>query len=169
MRIFRRPGPPREVLAALKLDRKEYVIAWASAADGSHVVATDRALRATGPLGGVRLEWHEIAEATWREGVLRVVEERSTQGSRPRMHTWLFDRPGLLPDAVRDRVTTSIVVNQHVRLIGRSGVRIIGRRVPGSDELAWTLRFDAAFDASDPQVRAMAEAELADLRRQLGA
>lgn len=169
MGIIGRPGPPREVVAALGLEQGEHVIGWAQAADGSDVAATDRALRSVGPLGALRLDWHQIATATWREGVLRVVEGRAEPGRRPPMHTWLLERPGLLPDAVRDRVTASIVVNQHVRLVGRSGVRILGRRAPGTDELVWTLRFDPDLDPADPQLRALADAELADLRQQLGA
>lgn len=168
-RIFWRAGPPRAVVAALRLGKGERVIAWAQAADGGHVVATDRALVATGE-PELRLDWHEIAEATWREGVLRVVEGRAAPGQRrPPTHSWLLPQPGLLPDAVRDRVTSSIVVNQHVRLVGRSGVRILGRRAHGADELVWTLRFDPDLDPADPQVRALADAELADLRARLGA
>jgi hypothetical protein len=153
----------------LGLDKGERLIAWARAADGSDVAASDRALRAVGPAGRLRLDWHEIAEATWREGVLRVVEGRVEPGRGPRWHTWLLDDPGLLPDAVRDRVTASIVVNQHVRLVGRAGVRILGRRAAGADDLVWTLRFDAGLDPADPQLRALADAELASLRAQLGA
>jgi hypothetical protein len=167
--IFRRLGPPRRLVAALGLNRGEHVIAWAQAAQGSSLVATDRALHATGPQGGLRLEWHQIAEATWRESVLRVVVSRAQPGQPPGIHTWLLQRPGLLPAAVRDRVTASIVVNRHVRLVGRSGVRILGRRAPGVDELIWTLLFDPDLDPTDPTLRTLADAELADLRQQLGA
>jgi hypothetical protein len=167
--IIRRSRPPRDVAAALSLDRGEHVIAWAHAAEGSSLVATDRALRVTGPQGDIRLDWHQIAEATWRESVLRVVAGQAQPGRPPLIHTWLLQRPGLLPDAVRDRVTASIVVNRHVRLVGRSGVRILGRRAPGVDGLVWTLRFDPDLDPADPTLRALADAELAELRQQLGA
>jgi hypothetical protein len=166
--IIRRPGPPRHVVAALGLERGEHVIAWAQAAQGGSLVATDRALRAIDTPGDLRLDWHQIAEATWRESVLRVVEGRAQPGRPPRIHTWLLQRPGLLPAAVRDRVTASIVVNRHVRLVGRSGVRILGRRAPGVDGLLWTLRFDPDLDSADPTLRALADAELADIRQQLG-
>jgi hypothetical protein len=167
VRRWRRPGLPADVAARLDLSRGEHVIATARTMDGRWLIATSNSLLVTREDSPTqRLDWRRIIEATWRQGVLQIVT--STQG-RPESFRWyLEDDPGLLPDAVHDRVTSSIVVNQHVRLRDRAGVRIIGRRVPDTDDLAWTLSFDRGLDPDDPQLRALADAELRELRQQLG-
>lgn len=162
MRLPRRDAPSREDLAAVGVPEGERVLAAARDAAGGWLVATTHALH--GLAGGAphRLEWHRIARATWEEGVLDVRVPRELP------LRWRVDVPGRVPDVVRDRVTASIVIDTHARLVGRAGVRIVGRRRPGAEEPDWTLTFDQGLDPADPQVRALADAALADLRRQLG-
>ena len=47
-------------------------------------------------------------------------------------------------------------------------MRIVGRRVPGAEDLAWQLVFDPGTDPSDPLVRAQAEHALQSARRAIG-
>jgi hypothetical protein len=59
-------------------------------------------------------------------------------------------------------------VQRHVALRGEAGARFLGRRVPGSTDLRWSVVFDAGLDPRDPVLRARADDALAVLRSSLG-
>jgi hypothetical protein len=182
--IPRRRSLPADVRLALGLARGEHVIAYApaeppSSASGgppTYAVATDRALYLPGPESGYeRLGWETIARATFGEDGVLHVTPAGEPGSAPPVHRLLLEEPGRLPDAVHDRVTSTIVVSHHVRLRGRAGVRLIARRRPGAvatgpvaEELVWSMSFDKGLDPSDPEVLDAAADALADVRRQMG-
>ncbi len=153
----RRRKPP----AALqpKVDRDERIIAWAPSTDGAAVVVvTTRGLFLPGR--AERLGWHQIHKATWSGSDLTVVPS-----------VWVEDRegyavmaddapvvvglsnPGGVPAAVRDRVTRSVAYTAHHSLPG-GGVRVVARRVPGSDGVAWHVRYDPGTDIGDPEMLA---------------
>jgi hypothetical protein len=170
VRLFRRRGIPADALAALGMQRSDHAIAAARTTDGRWVVATGENL-VVGPAPETsdnvrRLPWEGIGAAAWRDDLLEV--SVSFPRRPPERIALRFDEPGRLPEAVRDRVTASIVVNEHVRIDGRLGVRIVGRRRAGEDPLIWTLAFDRGLDVNDPWVRGRAEEELARLREMTG-
>ncbi|HEU5157673.1 MAG TPA: hypothetical protein VFU43_11815 [Streptosporangiaceae bacterium] len=153
------PAGPRPTL-----ERGEHILAFAATRDGSHVVATDRALHLPGPSDGfVRLPWESVEQAAWRDGWLHV---RATADAGEH-HIRLTD-PGSVPETVQERVTATIVVNHQAALPGGGHVRIVGRRRPGGDAVRWTFVFDAGLDPDDPELRAQAGHLLAGLRRQTG-
>ena len=160
-----RPAVPAEVRARLRLDRGERVLAGASLAGGGHAVATDRALLLPTGDDWLRLPWHRVTQAHWDADaqVLEVEEAGSAPGHRLRLA-----EPSLLPETARERVTASILVSEHVRLVGRAGVRIVARRRHDSSEAAWQLVFDRGVDPGDPVIRAQAEHALEVLRAQTG-
>ena|SRR5437868_6357032 len=156
MSIFHRL--PTTVRKGLTTEPGERVLTFTEGPDG-HVVATSLALY----LGdGTRVPWQRIDKATWDEEGLLVV---TTDGARLSAKV---NEPRMLPEAVRERVNASIVVNKYVRLPGRGGVRMVARRVPGSDEFGWTVLFDEEEDAADPGARAQAEQALQALRLSMG-
>lgn len=133
------------------------------------MVATDRALHLPGGehLGRERIGWEHIDHATWRDDRLLVRQLAGDRGEARELRLRLSE-PRTLPQAVRERITATIVVNRYFRLIDERGMRIIGRRRPGSDAIAWTFVFDSGLDPDDPELRATAEQLLQDLRRQTG-
>lgn len=156
MSIFHRLPP--EVRKGLATEPGERVLTFTEGPDG-HVVATDLALY----LGdGTRLPWQLIDRATWDEDLLRLT---TTDGV---LHLARVTEPRRLPEAVRERVNSTIVVNKYVRLPGRGGVRLVARRAPGSDDFGWTLVFDEGLDPEDPGLLAQAEQALEGLRRSMG-
>lgn len=161
---MRRAGPPAEVRASLGLEPGEHVIAHATTPDGGFVVATDRALHLP---GGGHVGWDRVEHATWKGGWLQV-REVTARGEQPRQHNLRLAEALALPEAVRERVTASIVVNRYARLTGGRGVRVVGRRRAGSDSIRWTLIFDPGLDPDDPDLRAMAEQVLQNVRIQTG-
>ena len=80
----------------------------------------------------------------------------------------VLDAPGNIPEVVNERVKASVLVQQHVALIGDKGVRLVARRKPGDTAIMWRVTFDAGVDANDPAVRAAADDALAELRASLG-
>lgn len=163
MRLRRRAAPPAEVLALL--DGHERVVAWAGVQDGTAVVATPRGLWWPGPEGYRRIGWQFVDKATWREGVLSVIEADLVDDvllvDRPAIHATLSE-PRDLPPTVRQRVEGNVVRSELVDVLGGTA-RVVGRRVPGRDGLVWWARLsDGTPDT--PQVRALVTARLAALR-----
>jgi hypothetical protein len=145
----------------------ERLLAWGSCDDGAFVVATDRSLVLPEPGGGTRaVRWESVAQASWQDERLEVVETGG--GGRGRRTTVLeVLEPGALPETLRERVTSTIVVSEHVDLVGEQGARITARRSPGGADLTWVVTFDAGLDARDPVLREAADAAVARLKGQV--
>jgi len=163
-KAWRRGRPPAEAREAVPAG--ERLLTWGVCEDGALVVATDCSLLLPEP-GGVRaVRWESVAQASWQDDRLEVVETGG--GGQGRRTTVLsVPVPGALPEALRERVTATIVVSEHVDLVGERGARITARRPPGGDELTWVVTFDAGLDARDPALRAAADAAVARLKGQV--
>ncbi|TMR89608.1 hypothetical protein [Nonomuraea basaltis] len=149
---------PADVRKSLATEPRERVLTFATSSDG-HVVATNLALFLS---DGTRVPYEEIDKASWDEDGLRVL---TMDGTR---HFERISEPRMLPETIRERVNSTIVVNKHVNLPGRGGVRLVARRRPGGEVLGWTLVFDDGLDPSDPGLRAQAEQALEGVRRSMG-
>ncbi|GAB2804676.1 hypothetical protein GCM10027176_06950 [Actinoallomurus bryophytorum] len=153
MRLTRRRNLPE----GLTLDKGERVLAVSG-----DTVATDAALHFQDGAGFTRLPWERVEQAVWKDGLLVV---REVGGDR---HTVHLTEPGSVPETVRERVTSTVVVSTHVKLPG-GGVRIAARRpARGSGEPRWTLVFDPGLDPTDAGLLAQAEQAMEELRRQTG-
>jgi hypothetical protein len=139
MALFRRrrlPQSYRDLFA-----RGERTLAWAARADGPGtglVVATNLGLW----IDRERIGWHEISKAKWDNPVLVITMTEVVDGDvdpvvirdRTPLKLTLAD-PGHLPHQVYQRVTHSIVSSE----LQPDGSRLVGRRMPGVDGVAWTL------------------------------
>jgi hypothetical protein len=164
--LFRRPKPPAEVTA--RLERHDRLLAWGTLDGGGYAAATRLGLLYGGPHGYEgRLGWHEIDKVAWADGVMEIIPDTEVADGvvepLPPLRL-VFTEPGEMPVVVRDRVTRSIVVNTHHRFGGGGGVRVLARRVAGQDGLRWLLRYDRGTDRENPELRAEAEALLAEVR-----
>ena len=164
----RRSRVPAEALRVVSLAPGERALTSAPLVPRGHAVATERALLLGSDAGdeGERLPWWQMLGASWEGEGLRLTVEVLEAG-RPRVRRLELAEETLLPEAVRERVQSSIVVSRHVRLSGRGGVRLVARRIPGQDELVWQEVFDAGVDPSDPAVRTEVAAALQELRGQM--
>jgi hypothetical protein len=144
----------------------ERLLAWGVCDDGALVVATDRSLVLPEPGGARAVRWESVAQASWQDERLEVVETGgSGQGRRTTVLSVL--QPGALPEALRERVTATIVVSEHVDLVGERGARITARRSPGASDLTWVVTFDAGLDPRDPALREAADAAVVRLKGQV--
>jgi len=144
----------------------ERLLAWATTADGTVVGGTRDALYLP-----ERLPWEQVEAAVWdrESGTLRV-REVGAWGEPRREHALVMDEPPRLLQLVRERVTASVVLQRHVPIHGRLGVRVIARRAPGGhDEPTWVYEFDEGVDPADPDVRRAAAEAMAAAREELGA
>ena len=157
---MRRPRPD------VPLARGESVLAWAEAADGTVVAGSRDALY----LGGVRLPWERVEAADWDRDEDRLrVSEVGTWGESRAEHTFTFEEPGRLLELVRERVTASVVLQRHVPVDGRRGLRVIARRAPRGDQpVAWFYEYDEGVDPHDPGVSQAAADALRTAREELG-
>jgi hypothetical protein len=150
-RLFRARGLPRDFTGELTPD--EAVLAVASVRGGGYLVVSTLGLWLP---DGRRLGWHLVSKATWRNGVLTVVEARETGTVGPRgaddpgRAVLLADRPpvrfaladpGKVPETVHARVTGSIRSRHHRDLPG-GGAWFVQRKVPGMDGIVLQVRPD---------------------------
>ncbi|MCW2795289.1 hypothetical protein [Nocardioides sp.] len=159
MKVSRRERAPIDVV------RGERVLAWAQSAEGP-VGGTRDALY----VPDARIPWEQVETAEWDTdfSVLRVSEVGSWGVARP-VHVLTFDEPGRLLELVRERVSASIVLQRHVAIEGRRGVRVIARRAPHGDRpLSWLYEYDEGIDPDDALVRQAAGEALAAARDEVG-
>lgn len=152
----------------LEVGRGERVLAWATTEDGTTIGGTRDAFY---PGDGSRIGWEQIERATWnRDDRQLEVSEVGQWGQPRREYAFTVDEPQRLLQLVRERVTSSVVIQRHVPLRGRAGVRVIARRAPrGASDLTWFFEYDEGIDPADPQVSAAAAAALAAAKSDVGA
>ncbi|HLL69119.1 MAG TPA: hypothetical protein VK453_25900 [Micromonosporaceae bacterium] len=145
------------------LEAEERIVAWAGALADATVVATNRGLWlstvAPDATRWVRIGWHEIHKATWSGRELSIVtaaevaqeESYAVMADQSPLVLTLVDPDGV-PDQVRARVNRSVAYTSHHPLPGGGGVRVVARRVAGVNGVRWSVRYDRAADAADPDV-----------------
>lgn len=149
----------------------ERPVAGAEAADGTSVVATRDALfLARAGAVARRLAWEEIQDARWDpESHTFRVSEVGTWGEVRPEHVVELHEATLLLEFVRDRVTSSIVLQHDVTVPGHGNIRVIARRAPSRDlPLRWVVEYDDEVDPSRDAVREAALAALARARDEVG-
>ena len=159
---LRRTAPPVQVAAG------EKVLAWATSTAGP-VAGTRLALYLPGPPPR-RIPWEQVEAADWDldSETLRVSEVGSWGEPRPAYELALTE-PALLLQLVRERVTATVVIQRHVAISGKRGVRVIARRAPaGTRELTWLFEYDEGIDPADPFVEQAAQSVLAAARDEVG-
>lgn len=165
MRLRReRPG--------LAVSPGERLLAWATTDDGRVVGGTRDALYVSSSVDAVetRVAWEQVEAADWERGtaVLRVREVGAWGEVRPE-HTFTIPEPGRLLQLIRERVTASVVLQRHVPVLGRRGVRVIARRPPGRPaEPAWFFEYDEGLDPADPDVERVCAEALAAAQQEVG-
>jgi hypothetical protein len=144
----------------------EKVLAYASSPDGV-VGGTAAALYLP---DGRRIPWEQVEAADWDSGAetLRVSEVGRWGEQRP-SYSLLLEDSGRLLQLVRERVTASVVLQRHVPIRGRRGVRVIARRAPTRGrELSWLFEYDEGIDPDDPFVAHAAQEALAAAQEEVG-
>jgi hypothetical protein len=165
MRLPRRSTRlPDDARASLDLARGERVLSAARLRNGDWVAATDQGLVGA----GWRVAWSSATHAQWYDDTSTLVVSWLDDGGGRQERPLVFDEPGLLPETVHERVTATILLSQHLPVIGKQGVRIVARRQPGSEDVAWQIVPDDGVDPADPPVRARVDAAIRVMSSELG-
>ncbi|MFK4086255.1 hypothetical protein ACI2LF_19245 [Kribbella sp. NPDC020789] len=182
---LRRSTWPRELSDAVTESapgRKEPILAAAQLADGNWVAGTRAAvyLPADVPTETPgkptaesvrRVGWEQIERAGWdSEASVLHVYETTDFGTPLRATDLKLTDPGRFGQLLRERVDASIVVQRHVPLAGKRGVRIVGRRNPASTEapITWNFVLDKGLEPTQPGLLDAAEAALTAVREEFG-
>jgi hypothetical protein len=148
----------------------ERVLAAATASDGTVLAGTRDAFYVVAGGETRRVPWEQVEAADWDRDTdsFRLSEVGSWGAPRP-VHTATLEEPGRLLELVRERVTASIVLQRHVTVDGRRGLRVIARRAPaGSGQIQWVYEYDEGVDADAPAVREAARSALETMQRDVG-
>ncbi len=162
-----RRGIPTEICAAVGLDRGERALAWTTDIAGRHIVATDRDLiLQRNPPGYERIGWESIDQASYANEVLSLTLVPADGDPSARLRIPVGDDTKLAV-VIRDRVTSSIVVNQHMVVEGNKGLRIVARRRFGDSTLRWGYVADSGMTV-DQTFRAAADDLVEQVQRESG-
>jgi hypothetical protein len=165
LRIRAARAVPAEVSAALGLTRADRVLAWSPLVGGGAAVATVDGLRVLTPRGTpVAGAWVEIDHAAW-DADSRTVAVWWTDR---RVATPLeVEDDSRLPEVIRERVQSSVLLTATVEVPGGKQVRVALRR--GRDgELSTQALPPPGVRLDDPGVGERVAAALADLRAEAG-
>ena len=165
-KLLGREDVPADVAGRLAAD--ERVLAVAALGDGEHLVVTSHGLWLPGGEGARQVGWHLVSKATWKSGVLTVVEAEETEtiggavllADLPPRRLRLTD-PGRVPETVHARVEGSIRSRHHRDLPG-GGAWFVQRKVAGRDGIVLQVRPDEGTDL------AVVRQVVADVERTLG-
>lgn len=168
MALFRRRAvTTRPAIGALAPG--EGLLAWAPTSGGTVLCATTHRLVAVRPDGTASADrpWHAVDTASWdapsRTMSLVWVQTEAADSA------WAFaQEPGLLLQAVRERVQASVVVAQEVRLARRVTARVVIRRDLATGELLDQVVLDQMSAYHDPAVRSRIDQARVLLREQVG-
>jgi hypothetical protein len=161
MRLFQRPEPMPSEIREL-MSPGEFVLAWANHSGGV-IAITDRRLLSTDSHGSDSVLWQDSLSAKWDAPVLTLA---ATRGDQPASLSWQLNEPGLVPTAVRDRVTSVIVVDQLMDIPDVGRVRFIARRT--SQGVVWTTVPDTSVEHESHSVQERIREALGSLRSTLG-
>ena len=147
----------------------ERVLASSESVDGV-VLAGSRDALYVGSDPVQRVPWERVEAADWdRDDLVFRLSLVGEWGEEKVVHCFGLTGPGRLLELVRERVTASIVLQRHVPLAGRRGVRVIGRRPPrGTGEIDWFFEYDEDVDPGDPAVREASVTALAAAKADVG-
>ena len=148
----------------------EKVLASAEAADGTVFAGTRDAFYVVVDGESRRVPWEQVEAANWdRDTDTFQLSEVGSWGTQRPVHSATLVEPGKLLELVRERVTASVVLQRHVRVEGRRGLRVIARRAPsGAGGVQWVYEYDEGVDPDDESVREVAREALEVMRRDVG-
>ena len=161
--ILRRRKLPDDVRSQVELKDRERVLAWADDGAGRLVVASETALHLQrNPPQYTRITWDQVEQARYDEGILTILLAPDLGSAALRVPVG----DGLdLPVVVRDRVTSSVVVDRFVAIDGDLGARIVARKTE-SGAVTWRLDLNPEL-AGRPEAAQAAEAALQEVKREV--
>jgi hypothetical protein len=118
------PALPSELAQAIA--KKGRLLDWASSSDGLLAVTTDSLVEVSGEEVTIT-PWTESLQAKWEPPFLTVIFQGQID-PKPVARSWTLDEASQLPRAVRDRVTSAVIVDRVFELPNAGKVRFVARK-----------------------------------------
>ena len=118
-----------------------------------------------------RVPWEQVERAEWNaDSSTFHLWEAAPFGTPMRRTDLVVDNPGRFGQLVRERINASVLIQRHVPLVGKHGVRVVGRRSPAAadPEVRWSLVLDNGLDPDQPGLLDRAEDALRQVREEFG-
>ena len=118
-----------------------------------------------------RVPWEQVERAEWNsDNSAFHIWEAAPFGTPMRRTDLVVDNPGRFGQLVRERINASVLIQRHVPLDGKRGVRVVGRRSPAAadPEVRWSLVLDNGLDPDQPGLLDRAEEALRQVRDEFG-
>jgi hypothetical protein len=160
----RTPDLPDDARATLGLAPEERVLSAARLPGRDWIAATDQSLAAA----QWRADWVAVTHAQWYDDTSTLDIAWLDDAGERQARSLLLAEPGRLPETVHERVTATILLSRQLAVSGRSGVRVVARQQPSSDEVQWQVVADPGVDAADPQVSARVAEAIRTMSEELG-
>jgi hypothetical protein len=154
-------GSKEDILAAVQLTNGR----WAAGTRAAVYLPSDSAD------ADRRVGWEQIERANWdSEASVLHIYETTDFGTPLRATELKVEDPGRFGQLLRERVDASIIVQRHVPLAGKRGVRIVGRRNPAVTDapVTWNFVLDKGLEPDQPGVVDAADAALRQVRDEFG-
>jgi len=161
MKLFQRPEPlPAQIRSAM--ESNEYLLAWSTHSTGFLAVTDKRLISSEADEVSITL-WQDSLSAKWEQPFLRLVvlNDQVTQTL-----SWELDEPGLVPTAVRDRVSATIVIDRLIDVPEVGRVRFIARRTAAG--VVWNSVPEGSVDVQAEPIQERIRESLRALRSNLG-
>ena len=161
---------PKGARQSVQLQPGEHIVTWSrspTATGSAYLIATQKALYFDEHFAYGRVPWDAIAKVNWDEPMLQLVLQPNGMAT-PTVVQVQLDEEGQMPTTVRERVTSSIVLQERVLLEGQKGALMVARKGSDSGEIRWNIVFDSGLDPDNPELRRRADEMVAQLRAQLG-
>ncbi len=169
MIFSRKESLPPAVRERAGLSRVQRVLAWAGDEPSGWLVATEDALVVVRGDDVSRLGWDEIEHAKWdRDGETLRVTEVGTFGAPRAVHTITVRTPGDLLPVVRERVTSTLVLQAPGQTPDGRAFTLVVRRSPADRSLRAFVDYPAGTDPADPVVAEAVEAALQQASWEVG-
>lgn len=137
---------------------------WASHSDGLIAITKNSLVDISGDVTTVT-PWTDSLQAKWEPPQLTVIFQGQSD-AKPSAQSWTLDAESQLPRAVRDRVTSAVVVDRVFELPNAGKVRFVARK--DENRTYWSaISDDLAASQSDIGQEEIAKA-LVELRSSFG-
>lgn len=137
---------------------------WASHSDGLIAITKNSLVDISGDVIAVT-PWTDSLQAKWEPPHLTVIFQGQSD-AKPNVRSWTLDAESQLPRAVRDRVTSAVVVDRVFELPNAGKVRFVARK--DENRTYWSaISDDLAASQSEIGQEEIAKA-LVELRSSFG-
>ncbi|MCX6417229.1 MAG: hypothetical protein NT097_05520 [Actinobacteria bacterium] len=156
------PAMPPELAQAISSHGR--LLDWASHSDGLIAITKNSLVDISGDVTTVT-PWTDSLQAKWEPPQLTVIFQGQSD-AKPSAQSWTLDAESQLPRAVRDRVTSAVVVDRVFELPNAGKVRFVARK--DENRTYWSaISDDLAASQSDIGQEEIAKA-LVELRSSFG-